>query len=443
MAVPYWIKQVWEFRSALVVILTPLLLLPLPLALPGTESSCGYIILIMAIYWITEAIPLAVTSLIPLILFPLTGIMTSKEVSKAYFTDTNWLFIGGLMIAVGIENSGLHRRIAIRVLMLFGTKPRRLMAGFMVTTFFLSMWISNTATTAMMLPIIEAVFIQLKENELKTARQEKQVSVVIFYAPVRSKNCTTKMSDPRQTEDEEFTDIAVKHLYGHDNPALKADEDIEDDNYHRRQQSNNSNIDVRAVGLKKSVPPIVDWPTMQKKFPWSVALLLAGGFALASGATKSGFSVWMGNQLAFLGNLEPWLICFVITIVVCLFTECSSNTATTTLFVPILAQLAQILQIHPLFLLISPVLAASLAFMLPVATPPNAIAFSYGHLKVLDLVKAGWVLNIIGVLVLTFFINTFGISYFHLNSFPDWAALPSSINSTAMPMNSSNTTTSI
>uniref|UniRef100_H2XZT7 Citrate transporter-like domain-containing protein n=2 Tax=Ciona intestinalis TaxID=7719 RepID=H2XZT7_CIOIN len=197
------------------------------------------------------------------------------------------------------------------------------------------------------------------------------------------------------------------------------------------------------VGLRKSVPPIVDWPTMQKKFPWSVALLLAGGFALASGATKSGFSVWMGNQLAFLGSLEPWLICFVITIVVCLFTECSSNTATTTLFVPILAQLAQVLQIHPLFLLISPVLAASLAFMLPVATPPNAIAFSYGHLKVLDLVKAGWVLNIIGVLVLTFFINTFGISYFHLNSFPDWAALPSSINSTAMPMNSSNTTTSI
>uniref|UniRef100_H2YTW0 Citrate transporter-like domain-containing protein n=1 Tax=Ciona savignyi TaxID=51511 RepID=H2YTW0_CIOSA len=488
------------------------------------ESACGYIILLMAIYWITEVVPLAVTALIPLILFPMTGIMTSKEVSKAYFTDTNWLFIGGLMIAVAIENSELHRRIALRVLLLFGTKPRRLMAGFMATTFFLSMWISNTATTAMMLPIVEAVFIQLKESEIRTHQIEasvnekmerlvKGITLCVPYAASIGGTATLTGTAPNLVLAGQFQIIfpnATQDLsfgtwmaYSFPNafvilllsyawlswlfigfgfaPASKRNAESVLRREYRTLggmrweegtvltvfiltailwffrkpgfmpgwgQLFNGNVSDGTVamtmsfilfmlprerpeflcnskdqGLMRPARPIVDWPTMERKFPWSVALLLAGGFALASGATKSGFSVWMGNQLRFLGGLQPWAICLVVSIVVCLFTECSSNTATTTLFVPILAQLAQVLEIHPLYLLVSPVLSASLAFMLPVATPPNAIAFAYGRLKVLDLVKAGWMLNIIGILVLTFFINTFGRSYFKLDTFPAWAAL--------------------
>uniref|UniRef100_H2YTV8 Citrate transporter-like domain-containing protein n=1 Tax=Ciona savignyi TaxID=51511 RepID=H2YTV8_CIOSA len=599
---PKFLRQLWAYRSTLVIILTPLILLPLPLVLTGTESACGYIILLMAIYWITEVVPLAVTALIPLILFPMTGIMTSKEVSKAYFTDTNWLFIGGLMIAVAIENSELHRRIALRVLLLFGTKPRRLMAGFMATTFFLSMWISNTATTAMMLPIVEAVFIQLKESEIRTHREMIKVKNMHKYKPtimfmVQKKKLKQSMryiqiafiksSLSKNTQGKEQREIeasvnekmerlvkgitlcvpyaasiggtatltgtapnlvlagqfqiifpnATQDLsfgtwmaYSFPNAfvilllsyawlswlfigfgfselrtCFKCTEktlgERNAESVLRREyrtlggmrweegtvltvfiltailwffrkpgfmpgwgQLFNGNVSDGTVamtmsfilfmlprerpeflcnskdqGLMRPARPIVDWPTMERKFPWSVALLLAGGFALASGATKSGFSVWMGNQLRFLGGLQPWAICLVVSIVVCLFTECSSNTATTTLFVPILAQLAQVLEIHPLYLLVSPVLSASLAFMLPVATPPNAIAFAYGRLKVLDLVKAGWMLNIIGILVLTFFINTFGRSYFKLDTFPAWAALAPSALPTAASINETTT----
>uniref|UniRef100_H2YTW2 Uncharacterized protein n=1 Tax=Ciona savignyi TaxID=51511 RepID=H2YTW2_CIOSA len=562
MAAPKFLRQLWAYRSTLVIILTPLILLPLPLVLTGTESACGYIILLMAIYWITEVVPLAVTALIPLILFPMTGIMTSKEVSKAYFTDTNWLFIGGLMIAVAIENSELHRRIALRVLLLFGTKPRRLMAGFMATTFFLSMWISNTATTAMMLPIVEAVFIQLKESEIRTHREMIKVKNMHKYKPTimfmgkEQREIEASVNEkmerlvkgitlcvpyaasiggtatltgtapnlvlagqfqiifPNATQDLSFGTwmaysfpnafvilllsyawlswLFIGFGFSELRTCFKCTEktlgERNAESVLRREyrtlggmrweegtvltvfiltailwffrkpgfmpgwgQLFNGNVSDGTVAMtmsfilfmlprerpeflcnsKGTYPPtiylkclpIVDWPTMERKFPWSVALLLAGGFALASGATKSGFSVWMGNQLRFLGGLQPWAICLVVSIVVCLFTECSSNTATTTLFVPILAQLAQVLEIHPLYLLVSPVLSASLAFMLPVATPPNAIAFAYGRLKVLDLVKAGWMLNIIGILVLTFFINTFGRSYFKLDTFPAWAAL--------------------
>uniref|UniRef100_H2YTW3 Citrate transporter-like domain-containing protein n=1 Tax=Ciona savignyi TaxID=51511 RepID=H2YTW3_CIOSA len=442
------------------------------------------IILLMAIYWITEVVPLAVTALIPLILFPMTGIMTSKEVSKAYFTDTNWLFIGGLMIAVAIENSELHRRIALRVLLLFGTKPRRLMAGFMATTFFLSMWISNTATTAMMLPIVEATQgkeqreIEASVNE-KMERLVKGITLCVPYAASIGGTATLTGTAPNLVLAGQFQIIfpnATQDLsfgtwmaYSFPNAfvilllsyawlswlfigfGLFLRQKRNAESVLRREyrtlggmrweegtvltvfiltailwffrkpgfmpgwgQLFNGNVSDGTVAMTMSFilfmlprerpEPIVDWPTMERKFPWSVALLLAGGFALASGATKSGFSVWMGNQLRFLGGLQPWAICLVVSIVVCLFTECSSNTATTTLFVPILAQLAQVLEIHPLYLLVSPVLSASLAFMLPVATPPNAIAFAYGRLKVLDLVKAGWMLNIIGILVLTFFI---------------------------------------
>nr|XP_018667381.1 solute carrier family 13 member 2-like [Ciona intestinalis] len=139
--------------------------------------------------------------------------------------------------------------------------------------------------------------------------------------------------------------------------------------------------------LLRPVAPILDWKTVHHKFPWAVMLLITGGFAMAKGATESGFSEWLGDQLIFLGGIETWAICLIVTIVVCLFTECSSNVATASIFVPILAQLAQSLEVHPLYLMLPPVLAASLAFMLPVATPPNALAFSYGHLKVMDLVK--------------------------------------------------------
>uniref|UniRef100_H2Z9I5 Solute carrier family 13 member 2 n=1 Tax=Ciona savignyi TaxID=51511 RepID=H2Z9I5_CIOSA len=530
------------------VILPPLLLLPIPIVIGGTEAACGYAILIMAIYWVTEAIPLAVTAFLPLIMFPMSGIMSASAVSKAYFSDTAWLFVGGLIIAVSVEVTNLHKRIALSVLVLVGAKPRWLMLGFMLTTYFLSMWISNTATTAMMLPIVEAVFGELKAGEEKRAREEhieseeernkrmdnliKGITLCVPYAASIGGTATVTGTGPNLvlsglfntlfpdatiklsfanwiayalpgslcmlvlsyiwlsifflgfslrdisscltrsnfTEGEknarkvivteykklgnikwkEVTVLAVftttALLWFFRDPGFMPGwsvvfkEDFVDDGTVAMTMAfflfflpseRPSSVD-KVDDLKRPVSPILDWPTVHRMFPWSVMFLITGGFALAEGATQSGFSQWLGDQLIFLGDLPTWVISLIVTIIVCLFTECSSNVATASLFVPILANLvnkvifitAQSLRIHPLHLMIPPVLACSLAFMLPVATPPNALAFSYGHIKVLDLVKAGSMLNIMGVAIITLFINTYGYSLFGLGEFPSWAELP-------------------
>ncbi|TRZ04035.1 hypothetical protein DNTS_006375 [Danionella cerebrum] len=176
-------------------------------------------------------------------------------------------------------------------------------------------------------------------------------------------------------------------------------------------------------GPPLSVPntALLSWKVAQKKLPWNIVLLLGGGFALAKGSEESGLSKWMGNQLTPLHSIPPWAVVIILCLLIAIFTECTSNVATATLFLPVLASMSQSVGMNPLYIMVPCTLSASFAFMLPVATPPNAIVFSYGYLKVSDMAKTGIMMNVIGIFCITLAINTWGKAMFNLDSFPAWA----------------------
>ncbi|XP_044312081.1 solute carrier family 13 member 5 [Varanus komodoensis] len=533
----------------------------------------------MAVFWCTEVIPLAITALLPVVLFPMFGILESKKVCMQYLKDTNMLFVGGLIVAVAVEHWNLHKRIALRVLLIVGVKPALLMLGFMGVTAFLSMWISNTATTAMMVPIVQAVLDQMnssdqdpaftdlaaghisagselegkkvfsvsvvqanghlsedcKEQEREAKKRiNKGMTLCVCYAASIGGTATLTGTGPnlvlkgqmnqlfpengdilnfaswfgfafpnmllmlvlawlwlqfsfmgfnfrktwgcgtQRTEKEKAALSMLKEEHRKLGPVSFAELNVlltfmllvvlwftrdpgfipgwatflfnKDKEYvtdatvaifvalllfiipatwPRCGFCGQGSCDVEAAGEAAREPflpaPLLDWAVTQRKMPWSIVLLLGGGFALASGSDVSGLSKWLGDQMTPLHSIPPWAIAIILSLVIAVFTECTSNVATATLFLPVFASLSQSIEVNPLYLMIPGTLSASFAFMLPVATPPNAIVFSYGHLHVSDMAKTGIVMNIIGVLCITLAVNSWGRAMFHLDNFPSWA----------------------
>lgn len=460
----------------------------------------------MALWWLTEAVPLAVTALLPVVLYPTLGIMSGKTVASVYFNNIIFLFIGGFIVALAMQRWNLHKRLALRILLMIGIHPRALLLGFMVATAFLSMWISNTASTMMMVPIALAIVLDLEEtlDREVVARYAKGLFLGVAYGATLGGIATLVGTPPNLVFVRIFSItfpsapeisfaawfafafpisvvflalvwMLLSFIYCPPKDAFTLDRSIFEREYEALGPisyeervvlvnfvllallwlfrgditigrltlpgwstlfSTPAFLDDGTVAILMAtllfiIPTrggearrIMDWETATR-LPWNIVLLFGGGFALARGFKDSGLSLWLGDHLAGLGALHPLLIVAAICFLLTFLTELTSNTATSQLILPVIAALAVQIHINPLFLMIPATLSCSCAFMLPVATPPNAIVFGTGRLRIADMARAGVGLNLIGVVLITAAIYFLGkvVLGVDLAHFPSWAVL--------------------
>ncbi len=437
---------------------------------PQAASMLGVVIW-MAIWWLSECVPLAVTALIPLITFPLMGIATAKETAPRYMGSIMFLFIGGFLIAQAMERTGLHQRIALLILSRLHGSPFQILVGFALSTAFLSMWISNTATTMLMATIAIAVLARLdKVFDGKTmlamastllltiaysaniggmgtpvgtvpnlvflenmhAAAPDQVpsflewmmvgvpvvivglTVVVLYMGrrVRNLNWSNAAVEGLDCElhnlgtmrrDERF----VAWVLGLTAVAWMTRKGIQSEGINLPGWSSllpyegvdDGTVAIVAALLLFLIPIKAGRAILQKeaisRLPWDIILLLGGGFALAMGMKNSGLSPWIGDQLQFLNAVPLPVMLLCIALVIVFLTEVTSNTATTQVMLPVLAAVAIASGHDTTLMLLTATLAASCAFMLPVATPPNAIIFGTERVTMGEMIKAGFRLNLV------------------------------------------------
>ncbi|MGH7600888.1 MAG: SLC13 family permease [bacterium] len=490
----------------------PLFLLLLwPAVTPGLSETGRRLLAtsgLMAFWWITEAIPIPATALLPMCLYPLLGILPMAEVTRNYGDENIFLFLGGFFIAMAMQKWNLHRRLALHIVRLIGASPRRLVLGFMCATGFISMWISNTATTMMMYPIALAVILQLapeQEGNFAPAHINFRTCMMLAIAYASSiGGMGTLIGTPpnlifASNAHKLFPDapaVDFLHWLGFGLPLIvvflpiawllltrlifpvRGDlflhgRDLIDTEIKKLGRMSAGErgvliifltaifawifrVDLKLdfatipgwasrLGLEDKVSDatvamiagtalfvipanlrrgefLLDWATAMK-IPWGVLLLFGGGIAISAGFKATGLSTWLGERLALLGVLPTPVLIACICLLVTSLSELTSNTAIATILMPIMATMALALQLHPYFLMVPAVLAASSGFMLPVSTPPNAIVFASGYVTVPQMARAGIWLNLIGVVLVTAIVYLLVVPVFQidLRSLPSWA----------------------
>ena len=424
-------------------------------------------------WWVTEAVPIAVSALLPIILFPLSGALDLAATTVLYGHKYVFLYLGGFFLAIAIEKVNLHRRIALAVISLIGTRMRMIVLGFMVATAFLSMWISNTATSVMMLPIGLAIVAQFRDHpdtpENEHEEFGKMLMLAIAYSASLGGMATLIGTPPNLVLAgivKELYEVEINFLdwmlFAFPLSALlliicwvyltrfavkfKADNFTGGVEEIKRQRkllgkisSNEKRVLVvfvftafawitRSFLLSPFLPAIDDtiialiagialfviprsgakdgvlqWDDA-KKIPWGILLLFGGGLAIAQGFKDTGLAKWLAEQLTQLEFLPLLVMTLVLVAVINFLTEVTSNLATTAMILPVLAPLAAAMGVHPYIFMVSATLAASCAFMLPVATPPNAVVFGSGYVSMSSMIRAGLGLNLICILLVTFWV---------------------------------------
>ncbi|XP_049824489.1 protein I'm not dead yet-like isoform X2 [Aethina tumida] len=536
------------YWRSIFVFVYPLVLLPVFVFDNVAALRCLYVVLLMAGFWVFEALPLPVTSLIPMVLFPLMGVLDSDKVSLCYLKETNMMFVGGLVIAIAVEHCKLHTRVALYVIKIVGCSPRRLNFGLVTVTMLVSMWISNTAATAMMIPIIEATLKELEEQGIgemyeETSREGQEVHPdnepkrptkttmcyfisTAYAASIGGNGCiigsgtnlafkgifeirfpkgpglefskwltinvpmmllmmygsliwlqfffmglfrpnsadAKKIRVGKQGEQVarklikqkiaelgpmSFHEMAVAALFALSVLLWFFREPhfitgwAELITQHKVEDATAALIVVLLLFIvpskpdfiyifskdetkrpKIASPALITWKVVQQKMPWGLIFLLGAGFTLAEASKTSGMSQLIADHLHGLAELPQVYVMVISSTFACFLTQFSSNVAVASVVLPVLAEVAVVAKIHPLYLMMPAALCSSFAYCLPVSTPPNAIAAAPCNMSSTEMVKAGLGVAIISLVVLFLVYPFLGPLAWDLNTFPAWAAKP-------------------
>ena len=445
---------------------------------PESLSSVGWAVaavtLLMAIWWATEAVPVAVTALLPLACFPMLGVTDFKTAALPYANPNIYLFMGGFILALGIESSGLHKRLALKMLIAVGNSGAKLIGGFMLVSAIISMWVMNTSTTLMLLPIGLAVCASVAEtipNFSQRDRRNFEISLLLGIAYAASIGgmstlvgtapniifvgfmqeaygleisftdwmklgvpiatfmlfsswyAITKIVYPVNFIASVETKLQLQNMLNDLGPLSKDEKKVLTifslaasawmfrtllDNYTPFSGLTDAGIAIIAalsfffIPSENQKTDLLTWE-QANKLPWGLLVLFGGGLSLAASIGSSGLGGWIGQGLTVLENVPSIILILAVATMIIFLTEITSNVATTSTFLPVVGAVAVALGIAPISLTIPVVLAASCAFMLPVATPPNAIVFGSGKLTIPDMIRAGFALNIIGIFLVTLF----------------------------------------